>query len=205
MSLTFGLLGLLRYSDSTGYDLAKLFKETINSIWHAQHSQIHRELNRMQEQGWVSSQVVVQEGKPNKRVFSITDDGMKALEKWLHEPADLYQNRRSPLLINILLGAVSPEETLRKLKKERDDYVAALEPHIQKNKELIEGFKSSFKNGEEESLYWQMAVDFGIAEAKMVIQWTQECIDRLEKELSDTNSNLIHGVPTEPQTQGVWE
>ena len=72
MSLPFGLLGLLTYQDSTGYDLTKLFEESLNNFWHAQSSQIYRELERMERKGWVTSRNIIQDKRPNKRVYSIT-------------------------------------------------------------------------------------------------------------------------------------
>jgi len=183
MSLPFGLLGLLKYNDSTGYDLAKLYKDSLSTFWRAQHSQIHRELNSMEEKGWVISQVVIQDGKPNKRVFSITDSGKEAFNEWVKTPANLYQNYNSPLLMQVFFGAAAPKEILRVLKNEHDARVAGLEPHIQKYETILDIYKSTFKNGKEESIYWQMVLDYGIAQAKMMIDWTQNCIDKLEREL----------------------
>ncbi|MCL2197525.1 MAG: PadR family transcriptional regulator [Defluviitaleaceae bacterium] len=184
MSLPLGLLGLLRYNTNTGYDLSKLFKESLNSFWHAQHSQIHRELTRMEEKGWVSSQNVIQEGRPNKRVYSITDKGNEVFNEWMNEPADLLCNRHNPLLMSVFFGAASPQETLRRLKIVRDEWTAILEPNTQKHRTLINKYKSSVPNGENESMYWQMVLDYGVADAKMIIKWAQDCIDKLEKELN---------------------
>jgi len=182
MSLPFGILGLLRYNDNTGYDLAKLYKESLYTFWHAQHSQIHRELNSMEKKGWVSSQIVIQNGKPNKRIYTITDSGQDAFNEWMKEPANLYKNYSSPLLLSVFFGAASPEETLRKLKDERDARIANLPLHIEKHQALLDNYKVTLKNGESEYMYWQMILDYGIAQAKMVIDWAQACIDKLESE-----------------------
>ena len=180
MSLSFGLLGLLRYSESTGYDLAKLYKEALSSFWHAGHSQIHRELNRMEDEGWIASQTVAQEGKPNKRVFSITDKGRKIFAEWMCAPASPFPNRHNPLLKHIFFGAANREETLQRLRAVRDEWIADLEPHIQKNEALIDSYKQNTQNGETESMYWRMVLEYGIAEARMIINWAQNCIDKLE-------------------------
>ena len=181
MHLPFGLLGLLNYRDRTGYDLAKIFEASINKFWHAQTSQIYRELNRMEEKGWVASKSIVQEGKPNKRLYSITDDGKEAFDKWLKEPALLFENRHSPLLIFIFFGASAPHETLRRLKGVRDAFAAAIPEQQKINQASIDNYKKGIENGEQESLYWQMTLDFGLAEAKMIMQWADECIKKLEK------------------------
>lgn len=40
MSLSYGLLGLLNYFPMSGYDLKKIFDDSINFFWAAQTSQI---------------------------------------------------------------------------------------------------------------------------------------------------------------------
>jgi len=199
MSLSFGILGLLRYNDKTGYDLANLYKDSLSSFWRAQHSQIHRELNAMEEKGWVVSQVVIQEGKPNKRVFSITDSGREAFNEWIKEPANLYQSHNSPLLMQVFFGSAAPEEILRVLKNERDARIAALPAHIKKHQENINSYKATFKNGESESVYWQMILDYGVAQAEMMIKWTQNCIDKLEGELAKPKERPQNNYKEHPQ------
>ena len=68
MSLKHGLLGLLNYSSMTGYELDKAFKVSLSFFWQAKTSQIYRELDAMETNGWLSSQRIIQSEKPNKRV-----------------------------------------------------------------------------------------------------------------------------------------
>ena len=186
MSLPFGLLGLLRYSDSTGYDLAKQFRESLSTLWRAQHSQIHRELNSMEEKGWIVSHVVIQEGKPNKRVFSITDKGEEAFLSMFLESGNLYQNYSSPLLLKVLFGAADPKELLRTLKVHLDGYTSGLQRQIQVREE-IEKKKNvvTLKDAEIESFYWHLVLDGGIAQTEYMIKWLQSSIEKIEKELGE--------------------
>lgn len=183
MSLPFGLLGLLKYQDSTGYDLAKMFEDSLNSFWHAQSSQIYRELNRMEEKGWVTSRNVIQNARPNKKIYSITQDGLNALNEWVNERTMLFENPHDPLLIRVFFGANSPEATLKTLKAYRDMCLSGLEKQAKNFQVSINNYKSTIPDGKNESLYWQMTLDLGIAQAKANVQWAQECIEKLEKEL----------------------
>jgi len=188
MSLPFGLLGLLKYQDSTGYDLAKMFEDSLNSFWHAQSSQIYRELNRMEEKGWVTSRSVIQNNRPNRRVYSITEDGRYALNEWINEnnaSGTMLENPHDPLLMRVFFGANSPEATLKILKAYRDMCLAGLEEQAENFQTSINNYKSEIPDGKKESLYWQMTLDFGIAQAKANVQWAQECIEKLERELRE--------------------
>lgn len=183
MSLPFGLLGLIRYQDSTGYELARMFEDSLNSFWHAQSSQIYRELNRMEEKGWVTSRTVIQNDRPNKKIYSITQDGLDVFNEWLNESAELFENPHDPLLMRVFFGANSPEATLKTLKAYREQCVAGLEVQVKKYQTNINRYKTEIPGGENASLYWQMTLDLGIAWAKANVQWAAECIEKLEKEL----------------------
>ena len=45
MPLKHAILGLLNYAEMTGYDIDRYFKSSIAFFWHAQTSQIYKELN----------------------------------------------------------------------------------------------------------------------------------------------------------------
>ncbi|MDR0469037.1 MAG: PadR family transcriptional regulator, partial [Peptococcaceae bacterium] len=79
MSLKYGLLGLLNYGTMTGYELDKVFNDSLGFFWQGQTSQIYRELSAMERDGWLKSERVVQQDKPNKKLYIITDDGKRAL------------------------------------------------------------------------------------------------------------------------------
>ena len=47
MPLKHAILGLLNYADMTGYDIDRYFKSSIAFFWHAQTSQIYKELTTL--------------------------------------------------------------------------------------------------------------------------------------------------------------
>ncbi|MDR0221438.1 MAG: PadR family transcriptional regulator, partial [Lachnospiraceae bacterium] len=85
MSLKHGLLGLLSYGRMTGYELDKAFKDSLNFFWQAQTSQIYRELKAMEKAGWLTSEIVFQTSKPNKKLYAITDSGRLEFHRWIAE------------------------------------------------------------------------------------------------------------------------
>lgn len=88
MSLPHLILGLLRESPASGYDLRKLFDERISYFWTTEHTQIYRALRRMTDEGWVTMEVVTQEGSPDKKVYHITPAGRDEFRRWLAAPQD---------------------------------------------------------------------------------------------------------------------
>ena len=79
MALQDAILAALAYDESSGYDLAKAFDITVANYWTATPQQLYRELEKMQAGGLIEARLVEQEKRPNKRMFSLTDDGREAL------------------------------------------------------------------------------------------------------------------------------
>lgn len=184
MSLPFGLLGLLSYNDSTGYDLTRMFEDSLNNFWHAQSSQIYRELKRMEEQGLVSSRSIIQDGRPNKRLYSITGDGRRELARWLGEGRLEYENPHFSMLMRVFFGADAPEATLALLKACKNQCENIIEANCAKNQKSIESYSSLINNGRERSKYWAMTLDLSIREAKATIEWAESCITQIEEEVA---------------------
>lgn len=180
MSLPYGLLGLLTYQDSTGYDLTKIFEDSLNNFWHAQSSQIYRELDRMEQKGWVTSRSVVQDKRPNKRLYSITNNGREALREWLGDATLKVENPHEPLLVRIFFGADAPEATLALFTALRDMCLGILKTYPEHIKANIDRYAAAVSDGEHKRLYWEMTLDYGMAQARMTAEWAQQCINKLE-------------------------
>ena len=180
MSLPHGLLGLLRYQDRTGYELTKVFATSLKLFWHAQESQVYRELKRLEEKGLVVSKDVIQHGKPNKRVYAITQDGRIEFVEWFTTSFAVNKNRHIPLLLHTFFGATSPELTLQRLKELRQSMPTAIEEQMPMHEAAIENLKSSTPSGDRESVFWRMTSLYGKLEAEAIIKWADECIEILE-------------------------
>lgn len=83
MSLPHLILGLLTWDSFSGYDLNKVFQNTIQYFWWTEQSQIYRALHRMENDGWVEVEQVIQEDSPNKKVYHLTPTGRAELLQWL--------------------------------------------------------------------------------------------------------------------------
>lgn len=81
-TLSYGLLGLLARGSLSGYDL--MLK--IQPFWQAKHSQIYPLLSKLEQEGYVSHVHIEQKDKPDKKVYSIQDKGINALQDWIVQP-----------------------------------------------------------------------------------------------------------------------
>ncbi|MCY9756232.1 PadR family transcriptional regulator [Paenibacillus alvei] len=81
-TLSYGLLGLLASDSYSGYDLML----RIQPFWPAKHSQIYLLLAKLEREGLVQFVRIEQRDKPDKKVYSITEQGKSVVLDWLGEP-----------------------------------------------------------------------------------------------------------------------
>ena len=133
MALKYGVLGLINLTPMTGYELDKEFKNSLKYIWQATSSQIYSELDNMEKQGWLTSERVMQDEKPNKRVYSITEKGKDSLMDWmLAYETDVSKSLtgKSAFLFRVLLaGSLTKEQALKLLYSFRDVCLARIAAH----------------------------------------------------------------------------
>lgn len=88
MALEHAILVSLLEKPGSGYELARRFERSIGYFWTATHQQIYRVLKRMEADGWIDVREVPQEGRPDKKEYSVAARGRTALSQWLHEPIE---------------------------------------------------------------------------------------------------------------------
>ncbi|MDR8410667.1 PadR family transcriptional regulator [Nonomuraea sp. 3-1Str] len=92
MALRHAVLAALLDGEYSGYQLAKIFDVGVANFWYAAPQQLYGELTRLEADGLVSGREVVQRGRPNKRVFTVTEAGIGELAAFAAAPG-------KPLLI----------------------------------------------------------------------------------------------------------
>ena len=86
MALPHAILVSLCEQSGSGYELTHRFDRSIGYFWAATHQQIYRTLRTMEDDGWLSAQVVVQRGRPDKKVYTVSEAGRAELARWIAAP-----------------------------------------------------------------------------------------------------------------------
>ncbi|WP_326647997.1 MULTISPECIES: PadR family transcriptional regulator [unclassified Streptomyces] len=82
MALRHAVLAALLDGEYSGYQLAKAFDVGVANFWHALPQQLYAELAKLEKEGLVAGRQVVQETRPNKRLFQVTEAGLAELEQF---------------------------------------------------------------------------------------------------------------------------
>jgi DNA-binding PadR family transcriptional regulator len=130
VALPHAILVSLSEQAGSGYELAHRFDRSIGYFWAATHQQIYRTLRTMEDDGWVHVDVVVQQGRPDKKVYGVTDGGRAELARWIAEPltgrgSSVTDSRTRDLAVKIRGASHGDADALRtqvvELRAERAD------------------------------------------------------------------------------------
>lgn len=184
MSLQFGILGLLNYAPMTGYNLKKIFDKSINHIWTASLSQIYRELGTLEKKGYVNSKIEEQDDRPDKKIYSITENGKQAFIGWLNNiPDEFISPKRDEFMLKLFFGARLGKDhaknQLERFVEDRSQFIKNLQDDTIKMSQKPEIYGNEIST--KESLYIGFVIKRAIMSSQILIQWANECIEELDK------------------------
>ena len=176
MSLKHVLLGFVDMTPLSGYDLKTMFDSSVQFYWSATHTQIYRTLDGMLKDGLVTVEVVQQTERPNKKVYSITEEGQKELREWLQTPFDL------PVFHHPLLTRLAWCDRLENTQIETivRDYVGKLRQQIELYQTDNQGQVDKFARTDREGFLWQMILDNGIQFYRGELAWAEQLLAGLK-------------------------
>jgi PadR family transcriptional regulator AphA len=118
-STTYAILGQLAWGDATTYELVKAMGRNLRFIWPRAESRIYEEAKRLVDAGLAEAREGTT-GRRRRTVYSITDEGRRALREWLAAPTEGVALEHGPLL-RILLGREArPEDLLEAVESARE-------------------------------------------------------------------------------------
>lgn len=178
MSLEYAILGFLNYSPLSGYDLKKVFDDSVQHFWPADQSQIYRTLSGLEEQGWVEVEVVNQAERPDRKVYSITEMGRTELVNWLAiEPRE--KASRSAALVQVFFfGQLSDEIILERFER----YLFMMKTVMTSYEQVPEklALNMPVSNSERENFFWMLTLDLGFRTVQANIDWAESVIAKLK-------------------------
>lgn len=127
------LLALLAEGTAHGYELKQAVEQTFGDAWPPLNiGQIYTTLGRLERDGLVASAHVAQAGRPDKRVYELTEAGREEVLRWLHEPVTeprLKDEFFTKLVLSRLPGVAALNggtDSRALIARQRRDYLQAL-------------------------------------------------------------------------------
>ncbi len=172
----YAVLGLLSMGPMSGYDVKKKVEATLRYFWNESYGQIYPILKRLVANGLATRSVEEKIGKPDRYVYTLTNQGRQELQQWLSEPAEP-QVERIEILLKLSFGQQLPmpgniqhvqdfRESQQKLYRELQDLEEQMRLDHLDNPNLP---------------YWITAISYGLHTKKALIQWCDETLIRLKE------------------------
>jgi DNA-binding PadR family transcriptional regulator len=139
LSLKHAILSLLAHDPLSGYELMKLFDSSVGYFWHATHPQIYKELARLEQDGQITHQTVVQRGRPTKKVYRLSESGREDLLTWLRIPAGAQRSKDEMMLKTFSSGLLSSDEAIRLVTEHREVHAQRLQQYQELERFLRSG------------------------------------------------------------------
>src|SRR3954470_7329887 len=166
------ILACLTERPMSGYELAKTFDASIGFFWKADHQQIYRELSKLRDRGHIEGHEVVQSGKPNKLVYTLTPEGRAALRHWSARPSTPPQIKDDLLVRLCALDSVDVESLPA-------DLMARLEHHRDRHARYQRILNKLFPDGTASSVADTgklLGLRLGLRHEQMVAEWCEEAL-----------------------------
>ncbi|MER7480255.1 PadR family transcriptional regulator [Streptomyces sp. NPDC126510] len=182
MALRNAVMAALLEGEASGYDLAKAFDATVANFWMSTPQQLYRELERMEAEGLVTARVVEQERRPNKRLFSLTEAGRKAVRAYTAEPLGKPAVIRDELMVKVQCLDAGDMEAVRTAIAERMEWATAkLARYERLRQRLLDGRSEEAYFAEAERIGPYLTLLRGMSFERENLQWGDMALRRLEQ------------------------
>ncbi len=164
------LLGFLARGSRTGYELKALMERSVGFFFGASYGSIYPALKSLAGEGLVRVEEVVQSGRPNKKIYTITPEGRQRFRASLREEEPSGDVFRSEFLMHLFFG---DEHDPRRLLELIGEYRSRCEARLERLRDVEEEF------GKTMTPYQRMTLDFGLSHFRGRLEWIREVEDRL--------------------------
>ena len=180
MSLKHAILGFLNYTPKTGYELKAAFDTSVQHFWSADQSQIYRTLTQLEKAGWAEMEIVVQDDRPNRKVYSITEAGRDELHRWLVTPIT-HHDQRSAALIQVFFAGQLPNEEILKIFERARQQFEVIQTAYEQVPEQMAPYEAEVSNPREK-FFWYLTLELGFMSMRTQLEWIDSVIERLRNQ-----------------------
>ncbi len=178
MPLEHAILAFIDFQPTSGYDLKKLFDVSVAHFWSATQSHIYKSLEGLEKKGWVEARVIQQEGRPNRKEYSITDDGRAELRRWMTTPLP-FESTRQSWLIQIFFSHFSSDEEIAALLEARMAHIRAQLQSLRGEVQSGLNQNAAQIGVERARQLWQMTLDYGINYYEFDLAWLEKSLETI--------------------------
>lgn len=160
-------LGLLVAGPKHGYELYQDFGEAFSPIWKAGQSKFYAVLSDLQAAGLLDVTTEMQEDRPPRKVYHLTDAGRQTFMDWLYEPVAPLRAVRVAFIAKLrFFDLLALPDAERLIDAQMEVCRQTLDDWVQQADDL------SQRHGDP---FYELVYDFRRRQARFIIEWLEQC------------------------------
>lgn len=166
MSIKYAILGLLHYTDMHGYRIKEHIEKNFGYMWSVNFGQIYPNLRDLEEGGLIVMKDISpsDEGGPQKKCYSITEEGKEEFGRWLGHTPERPMLHRDPFLLKFAFFGFGDRDRAVEII---DEQIIFYEKQLLQRKGIQEKRKR-------QGVYVRLLAELGIKQNEMYLEWLQE-------------------------------
>jgi DNA-binding PadR family transcriptional regulator len=173
VSIRYLILGLLNQQAMSGYDIRRFLKSLSWLIDSPSFGSIYPILRSLREDGLVTMEKDLQQGKPSRKIYTSTESGRQALQEWVDQPSTANPSLKSFVTRLILAGNFSHTGLITHLQQRRSEVMACYTTLTQ----LADAEHGTMDSGQ------RLTFDYGLALATAELAWLDSALEQLSLDL----------------------
>lgn len=162
-SQEYAILGVLMTGPKHGYELHGYICSKMNQFWHLSMSQAYALLKRMENSGLVASKEELQENRPTKKIFTITQKGTRRFLQWVSSPVEHVRDLRIEFMAKLFFV----------IELQLKEGLSLFDKQIEVLQDKLRMIDSSKENVDDE--FQALLYSFKSTLSSTVLDWLNEC------------------------------
>ena len=167
------ILGLLTQQPMSGYDIKGFLKSLSWLIDSPSFGSIYPALRALREDDLVTMmEVVPRQGKPPRKIYTITETGRQILREWLDQPVAPDASLKTFVMRLIMTSNFTHTELISHLQQRRSQ-VAVHHTTLRQIAEVVDGTMDSGQ---------RLTLDYGLTLATAELAWLERALEQLSQQ-----------------------
>lgn len=161
------ILGYIFGQPMHGYDLYRLLNTdpAMAEIWHVKQAMLYALLDKLEEMGMLTSEMIHQDTYPSRKQFSITPQGLAAFTEWKATPVEHPREIRQEFMARLYFAFRSSRgEARHLLLQQRQVCYRWLEIYLEHTAEA------------DEDEFTHMLIDYKQSQITSILEWINYCL-----------------------------
>jgi PadR family transcriptional regulator, regulatory protein AphA len=158
----YAVLGALMRGPAHGYDLYHYLSTQLGVIWTLGLSQVYALLTRLEQEGLISHERLVQEKRPDRKIFALTLSGEEIFKEWVRRPVPHVRDLRLEFLSKLHFARFMGRKADQKLIKTQTALLS----------ENCRGMEAKMKSTE--AVMERQALRFRLLQTEAAMLWLKE-------------------------------